>query len=177
MDEKILIITNRSDYTADVVVKRLRERAVGFLRFNTEDFPLRTLVSVRIAGERTYLRLESDKWRMDQDDVKSVWYRRPVLPNLEGANLSENDRQFAVRESAEVTQSLWRLLRHKLWITQPDILRLVETKALQLKKAVELGFSVPDTLISNNSDEVRSFYRIHNGNVVVKPISHGGYGE
>lgn len=35
----ILIVTNRTDYTADWLVLELERRGCAFTRFNTEDFP------------------------------------------------------------------------------------------------------------------------------------------
>ena len=177
LNGKILIITNRSDYTADVVIKRLRERNVAFVRFNTEDYPLRTKASVRVQEGKDKVTLKCEKWELDDNGVASVWYRRPALPNLESANLDPKDKEFAARESVEFMQTLWRLLARHFWITQPDVLRRVETKALQLKGAAEVGFETPDTLFSNDIEDIKSFYRLHKCKVVVKPISHGGYGD
>ena len=41
----ILLISNKSDITTDLVVKRLHQRNILFKRFNTEDFPQEFLLS------------------------------------------------------------------------------------------------------------------------------------
>lgn len=53
----MLIVTIRSDYTADFLVLELERRGAAFERFNTEN----------------YLALS---------DLSAVWYRRPVPPTL-----------------------------------------------------------------------------------------------
>ena len=44
----ILIITNKTDYTADYVILALKRRGIEFARFNTEDYPTRTDLAIEI---------------------------------------------------------------------------------------------------------------------------------
>ena len=49
-----------------------------------------------------------------------------------------------------------------------------EQKARQLALAVELGFEIPPTLITNSPEEFLAFYREHDGRIVSKPVHNGG---
>ena len=56
-----------------------------------------------------------------------------------------------------------------IWVNRPDRIPLAENKLYQLTMASQLGFELPDTLVSQNPDAIRTFVRRY-GNVVVKPV-------
>jgi hypothetical protein len=45
------------------------------------------------------------------------------------------------------------------------------SKPNQLKTAQQIGFAVPETLFSNDPDEIRRFYREHQGRIIYKPFA------
>ena len=159
MNCKILIITNKKDYTTDFAIRRLHERKINFFRLNTEDFPLKYSSSINISNKKFYIELKSNKVSLNFEEIKGIWYRRPVKPQLSEITLSSDDKEFAIRESSEFLNNLWTILDNKNWVSNPNSLRMAERKVFQLKKAIEVGFDIPATSISNDPELLLDYYK------------------
>jgi glutathione synthase/RimK-type ligase-like ATP-grasp enzyme len=57
------------------------------------------------------------------------------------------------------------------WVSEPTNIRAAEEKAHQLREARSVGFSVPETLLTNDSDEARAFVDRWHGVAVVKSVA------
>lgn len=79
---------------------------------------------------------------------------------------------WARGEAREALTGVWRTL-DALWVNHPDRNRVAESKPLQLRTASELGFEVPDSLISNARDSVQAFLETHPDGVICKPLFDG----
>lgn len=172
----ILIITNQDDFTADLVIKRLRERELPYVRFNTETFPMEIQGSIEITQDSNNLQLATDRWKLRPKDIRSIWYRRPVASHVSKHLDDRWDQEFAVRESWEFLANTWCLLEEKYWLHHPDILRKAEKKLFQLEVARNMGIQIPATLVTSSAEDALAFYQSHHRQIVAKPLSHGGYG-
>ena len=164
----ILVVTNRMDRTADFGVLEIQRRRVPYFRFNTEDFPQATYSGIRFAPERVSGHLTTPKGRLQLGDIQSVWFRRPVLPSPAPEVAESRARQFSTIESLAYIEGLWRTL-DCFWVSKPDRIRAAESKLLQLKIARDLGFSIPNTLVTSDPDEARDFLAATN-KAVYKPL-------
>jgi glutathione synthase/RimK-type ligase-like ATP-grasp enzyme len=65
------------------------------------------------------------------------------------------------------------------WMSAPANIQRAESKIYQLSVAQSLGLRVPDTLVSNDPEEIRSFCSGKGGEVVAKPLRLGyfDYGD
>lgn len=168
----ILIVSTKFDPHVDIIIKSLSERHIPFVRFNTEDYPLKSFLSVSLASEGHQEKLKvPNNPEIEGEDIGSVWYRRPA-PFEFPPKFSPHAHVFAERETIATMRGLWSLL-DCTWVNHPDKNRLAEIKLSQLKKAIQLGFEIPRTLVTNNSAEARKFIRSVQGNVVVKTLSGG----
>jgi glutathione synthase/RimK-type ligase-like ATP-grasp enzyme len=164
---RILIITQELDPHADAMVGALAKRGIRPVRFHTRDFPSKATISFSTRGTdgvRTFLRSNGDT--VSSEEIKSIWYRRPDKSLIDG-NYSETERRIAEAECAETLRSLYRSL-DGLWVNRFDRNGRAGSKVLQIQKARQLGFRVPDTLITNEPDRLIEFYEAHNGDIVVK---------
>jgi len=101
-------------------------------------------------------------------DIRSVWYRHPshfVLPD----GMSSAERRHAAIEArvgvAGVLSSL-----DVLWVNYPS--READAlKPRQLDVARRCGLSVPETLVTNRPDAVRSFAKTIDGPLATKNLS------
>lgn len=170
-DGIVLIVTNKTDITADLVVLEFQRRNTPYVRFNTEDFPQRIQIAweLNTHGVDGYIRLP--RTELSLREVISVWYRRPSAPDIAETVRSAGLREFARRESQEALSGLWRTL-DCFWMSSPDAINFASYKPRQLKVAKELGFSVPRTLISNSPETVRRF-QLEVGQVIAKPLFSG----
>ena len=170
----ILIVSNRTDVTADFVVRELTRRGVEFARLNTDEFPQHGLGRITFPGG---IREASIRWvnrdrTLEWRDVTAVWYRRPVAPVPDEAITDPGIRKFVVDECYDFLRGLWYSL-DCAWVSHPDAIRRAEHKIVQLHAATKCGFKVPETLVSNAPDEVKAFVDRLAGQVVVKPVYAG----
>lgn len=173
-NQTLLIITNKKDITTDLVVKKLNARGLSFFRFNTEDFASYESNISLIDKSKSFIK-SANKY-LNFDSINSVWYRRPKLNTFDDNSFSIENKQFIQREVNSFLFSIWAILDKKRWINNPFYLYKAERKAYQLLVAQKVKFNIPETIITNSFEEFNKFILNNENKVIVKPISHGGYG-
>lgn len=168
----ILLLTNKEDITADFVVLELKRRNVNFFRFNTEDFPQKIRIKIGFHNDK----LEGcfcthNNKIIPFSSIKSIWYRRPSPAKL-GEKLKREESIFCIKECQQSLNGIWHNLKC-FWVSEPQKIHYAENKITQLTIAQKIGFKIPETLISNNPEEIIRFYNNCNKNIVVKPIKSG----
>jgi len=166
----LLIITNRDDLTADFLITRLIELKKSYFRLNSEDLSEAQIHfdatnkslsrSITVAGKM-----------LDFASVTCVWYRRKLWVQS-AAIIKEEQQRFVAGEIISLIEGLIADPAI-LWVNPMDAVTLAERKVFQLRVAQQLGFRIPQTLISNEPDQLRNFYNTHKGKVICKPIFHG----
>jgi hypothetical protein len=166
----ILILANKWDLTVDLVVLELRRRNILFVRLNTEDLPRWSAVA-RLPEESIRLR-SNDGTSFSVSDIKAVWNRRPghvfddLAPERRPSVATQKfvaDQWFAWLESLQLRGGV-------RWVNHPTANGLMENKIRQLRLAAELGFSIPDTLVTNDAAEVRSWLSQLGGQAICKAL-------
>jgi len=168
---KILIISNEFDPTADCLVALFQHVGIECIRWPTTFFPLKSSLSVKIADGDVDGSIEIHGQTVPLSEIRSVWYRQGH-PFGVSSVLSPNEKKFAESESNSAFSGLLRLV-DCFWVNHPDKTRIASCKASQLKVAQELGFLVPKTLISNDPDRVRGFFAECDGQIVYKAFASG----
>ena len=138
--------------------------------WHTSDFPSQTGESVLFRGATATTKIKGPELDLTDPQFFTVWHRRPSFalnPNL----LHPADQRFAELECNVFRRSLLStLLRDSFWVNRPDAAIVASRKLVQHKAALEVGLRVPDTLYSNDPDEIRSFIRSHGGRIIYKPF-------
>lgn len=82
--------------------------------------------------------------------------------------------RWALGESRAALDGVWQTV-HALWINAPQANRLAGAKLHQLRRARELGFAIPPTIVTNDRDTLRAFVKSGQGvgGVICKPIEEG----
>ena len=168
----ILIVTNRQDQTADFLILELKNRKSDYVRFNTEDFPEKVLLTWKIEGGVINGYLTFPKRRIWLNEITSIWYRRPVSPLPASKIIDQESRNFVVEESHTALEGLWRTLA-SFWISNPDNIRLAENKLYQLKLATQVGFNVWPTIVTTDTISAKDFYQENGCDVIYKPLRKG----
>jgi glutathione synthase/RimK-type ligase-like ATP-grasp enzyme len=167
----LLIVTNKKDEHADGVIEVMNKRNIKFLRVNTQDFPQRIVGSASIEGNRFCSSLQLRLGRhVDFSQVSAVWYRRPLPPVVDSDITEPGYAQYALDQSEAFIKGLWQANSKALWVNHPLANRAAGYKVNQLRVASELGFNLPNTLITNSAEQALQFYNKENGQVVVKPL-------
>jgi glutathione synthase/RimK-type ligase-like ATP-grasp enzyme len=164
----LLIITNSKDATADYLTEVLHRSGIAFVRFDT-DKSLEGAV-LEYAANTPRLALGGALYTPDLFD--HVWYRRPERLKLpQAADAPES--KFLADEWSEALEGYFAHIPQAKWMNHPAYEAGAAHKLEQLSRAKGLGFRVPATLVTQNPDEARRFYRLHGGWLVVKPLARG----
>lgn len=170
----VLLLTNREDITADYVVLELAKRKVPFFRFNTEDYPHKVFVSLHVTQKAIEGQFKSRDLTLPFHAISSVWYRRPSLPSFDHVELDPGLKEYCIKESYYALEGAVSTI-NCFWVSNPFMIRRAENKPLQLQSASNLGFRLPQTLISSDPTEIKSFYETCGHSVVIKPVRTGGF--
>ena len=163
----ILIVSHRDDLTADLLALKLSEAGCAFVRLNSERF-LDARVTWRPEG--TFL-LTAEGQKFDVRDIHSVFYRflpSPIAP----PEIPDSVKDFAVREASYILRCIEGLVPPAGWINHPSSIRAADNKLLQLQLASKFGLRTPTTVLSNDPEQLYTFYR-EVGSVVCKTLAGG----
>ncbi|MBA3486226.1 MAG: hypothetical protein H0T88_03380 [Lysobacter sp.] len=172
MDKRVLIVTNAQDMHADIVECKLRDRNARPFRINLDQFPRDFSVDLAF-GPRG---LEGSLRHVPSDDVIALeqvgatWVRKSAKFSFISDDLAAQERAFAHAE----TEHLFFSLLHSLdcfWMSHPSATRSALWKGEQLRRAAQMGFRVPRTLISNSPEAVRRFKETLNRQIIFKTMS------
>jgi len=164
----LLILTSSGDVTADYLADILSRERVDFVRLDTDQLVQR----VRISYEGFEPRIQLDDRWIAPGDVKSIWYRRPEPLCFEPPDDSPEAR-FALSEWSECLEGFFARVPPERWINHPTANFEASHKLEQLHLAQTLGFNVPDTLVTQDTELMRRFFAKHHGKVIIKPVSQG----
>jgi hypothetical protein len=164
----LLILTNSEDVTADYLVSVLSQHEIAFLRFDTDTMLHRLTFS--FDGHTPLIRVGGVAYR--PQDFSNVWYRRPERlkhPRFEGSP----EGGFVLEEWSEALEGFFAQIEKPKWMNHPSCNVAASHKVEQLVRARALGLPVPDTLVTQEPDQLRAFYEKHGGQVIVKPMANG----
>ncbi len=166
--DTVLLVTASYDVAADYVLKSLRQRGNPAFRLNTDLFPSRVKASFRPPKD---ISIEDENGKVVLGtSIKSVWYRRHISPELP-EELESGVRDFCERETRTFLDGVLTSLPTERFMSPPRAIFQAEHKPYQLSIASQLGFMIPDTVITNNPSLVREIARNHE--LVAKAIRSG----
>ena len=151
----VLILAADLDANADQMVAALHERGVAVCRVHTAWFPAQLDVSAALRGGRWSGQLRTPAHIVELEEIHAVWYRSPEAYGM-AAELSPVERQHCTREAKYGLGGVLASLP-ALWVNHPSRLADCAYKPVQLVHAHECGLSVPDTVLTNEPDTLRSF--------------------
>lgn len=146
----ILILSHAEDPTAKAVASRLQARGVRYLRFDPADYPARAHISFarRDRGWTATLTTADGTCRLEE--VRAGWLRRPGQPAAAAHVTDADARSYIAYEAKDFLDGLWDTMSHIAWCPlAPGGIGPAQLKLKQLHLATALGFSVPDTLMTN----------------------------
>lgn len=153
-DAPILIVTNERDFAADIVIQRILSRGQEVERWNTET-------------------LRQVSWHPEQPPstrrASAVWLRQFLAEPTITETVTEVDDFLVAREQ-------WRTWLTDLseapvpWMNPLWAARRAENKLIQLRTTVEVGLSVPATIVTNSRDEAAR-HQSEVGSCIVKSVA------
>ena len=174
MNKNILIITTSEDVGVDFLIKELRNsKGVSVFRFNVEDYPSKIDIVTEVAKNGNIEHIINFPYQgiLKASQIFSAFYRREEGSILLNDIKSKEDRTFANSEIVGHLDTLWDTI-NCFWVNHPRYSTSLMTKVAQIHYAGELGFKVPETIVSSEYKVLREFYDKHNGNVIAKQLGN-----
>src|SRR3989344_2993144 len=170
---KVLIVTSKVDLHADHLSKKLMEREIPTARLNVDELSVN--LSTRYTREEGH-----SVWGVD-DEVKSclfkpkevaaVWYRKPFITRYDRV-AQKASVAFVGRETEAYLDDICACLANVKWINHPRLNHVAGNKLGQLRLAWQLGFPIPETLVTNDAGAAEKFIkRLAPKKVVYKTLS------
>lgn len=178
MSNRILIVTNRTDIHADLVVEKIRARGHSPFRLNLDEFPAQFALDAefRDGAWKGMIGHHASGETLDLADVGAVWTRKTADFAFASADLGAQEKVFANGETEHVLSGLLRSL-NCYWMSHPDAVRSAMWKCEQKQRAARLGFRVPASLITNRSASALRFHAASDGDMVFKTLSSSFLGS
>ncbi|MBI4616557.1 MAG: hypothetical protein HY720_23305 [Planctomycetes bacterium] len=166
----ILIVTGSADKSADAVLAALDRRGAPWVRFDTDDLPLRASVVLDpVRRDRSALVLGNGR-QIAIASLRAAWLWKGAPHDLP-ENLAPAERDLVDGACQDSLAGLFGLLAdHVLVVNPPGAFLRAHDKARQLRVAREAGLAVPETLITNSPDAARDFCE-RLGRVVFKMVN------
>jgi glutathione synthase/RimK-type ligase-like ATP-grasp enzyme len=158
----ILIFGFPQDIHIHAVGWALDQVGADYHALYTPDMPDRMRASVRISSQSPVASsFRSGPVRGAGGSYDTVWYRRSGEA-MRPPGMTEADWTVAARECDHHIRTLRRCLApDAFWVNDLDAREPARLKMPQLIAARACGLSIPETLFSNDPDDIRRFYAEH----------------
>lgn len=157
----VLIATEPDDFHSAIVKLALKEKGINCDLFFSADMPSIQENSIVINNDQLkWNSLCADKITRDMTSsaYSTIWWRRPRQPHIPYDYAHPDDLKFIKRENHVYFQSIPHLFSNESWWINPiSSQEKIKSKVYQLKLARECGFNLPNSLISNSPDDIKSF--------------------
>lgn len=178
MESTVLVLTNSDDdLHTNPVLSKLDSLGQKFFRLDIDRLGSGELSLGFSSHETAFFCAQSFGKKIASDDIKSVWYRRPNYFNFPISDKVQ--RSFAEAETTAFLNGISSCLEDAFWLNNPNHIEVAKKKVLQLRRAQNIGFDVPKTIITNRPNLVTEFFKQCKGGIVFKTIDQGflDYGE
>ncbi|WP_336688657.1 MULTISPECIES: MvdC/MvdD family ATP grasp protein [unclassified Chryseobacterium] len=167
----ILILTDKNDIHADVLIKKLNSENSKYFRFNLDTFSL----------EKTFVNYDGNEWiiftnneHINLKDVHCVWNRRTFVQLMLDEQNGTHEFNIWKNEWNKTLLGIYYHLKDKKWLNYYRDNHKAENKYLQLDLAKNLGFTIPDFILSNKKESLISFAKKHK-KIVLKLMNQDFY--
>lgn len=141
-----LLISNTIDYSTDFIALELEKRNINYLRINRDQFSNYNIL-YDLEKNNMYIDIENEEYCISNEYLRSVYFRAPVF--LRSSKKYDLLEQLYRSQWSAFLRNLIIFDAKVIWINHPVYTYQAENKLYQLKVAKEIGFDVPETLLSN----------------------------
>lgn len=168
-DKLVLMLTRKSDREADFVGANLIIRGIDYVRLNIEDVPNKFRINYTV-NPNLSIEFTINGRIVDATRIVVVWLRN-FEPQVIGVSNDKLSRAFSIEQWNDAYRILQNNLKCK-WINPPDSIVKADDRVQQLSAAKNVGFRIPETIITNDPIAAKKFYLSHKGDIIVKALHH-----
>ena len=184
----ILILSGRHDLHAQAVAWALNQQHIAATVLDVTDFPSnRRLTLWPGAGSDKPLHSAADMASdeiLELADVSAVWCRRLCLErqHLDYDKVHPSDLDNVATNSSIFVSGMWYFIKEAVrqdanWINPLEAVASGNSKARQLRVASSVGFTIPETIMSNDAQQIRDFFSDGDHEMIMKPFAPVGWKE
>jgi hypothetical protein len=183
---QILILGNEREAHATWIFQALRARGIEATYWDTMTFPNPLQLSYLLGNGASLSNAKSFwRWRCNEPgretqdfllDMPHAVYWRSHNGFAAKPQADPFLQKMAYREIESALGSLMRLMPCR-WVNSAEAVALHTFKPVQLQMLHAQGLDIPQTLISNNPDDVLAFFEAMGGNLIFKPVRGGAHTE
>jgi glutathione synthase/RimK-type ligase-like ATP-grasp enzyme len=166
----VLVVSTALDTSTDEVVAKLQGRGVRTTRLDTERYPFSSRLTATL-GTGAHPLLEADLDGASMGDVTSIWYRRIRSPERP-TTMNPGVYDFCLRESRSALLGTLLSLGRRM-MSPPERVWAAEHKLLQLATAKAVGLHIPETVVTNDAEQIRAAFHHFRGQMIAKPVRTG----
>lgn len=167
--KKVVFLSVAGDFHSLVIGEILLQRFGSGLKLYIIDMDERYLkgglswdISSKSGTGNILLKDNKGEW-FALEEIDLVWCRRFTR------HQRKDDSGFLTNQWNSASWLLSNFSGTK-WIDKPRAIIDAENKPVQLQNAYQVGFTIPDTLVSQDKDRIEAFFQEHSGEVIVKPL-------
>jgi hypothetical protein len=166
---KVLILTKKIDIESDLLGIQFLKNGIDYLKITEEDIPLNFHFEFKIGKfNDSVLHMRNRKFNVDGIRIILFRYFDPKFLNY----YSEAVCQMYFAQQWYQAFNCLPVALDTLWINNPQRTFESENRLNQLRAAQRLGFSIPETLITNDMEAAKKFFKRFSKSTVVKVLHH-----
>jgi glutathione synthase/RimK-type ligase-like ATP-grasp enzyme len=173
LQKRVLIISYARDLHARAVAYAIRAKGHICKEFYCADYPtlasITLMASSHIDSAGSVLCHADGSFDIGDDKFDTIWLRRRPAPYLP-PSMNPGDREVASRQCERGLSDLIAALDRPgvFWVNPLECEITSYLKMYQLRHAQRAGLTIPETLISNNPNDIREFIARCNGKAIHK---------
>lgn len=102
--------------------------------------------------------------------LRSIWYRKPLPLDPELLPVAKHQLDYSKSALTMHLTALYSLFPDAVWVSDYFSIQRANSKPAQVAVATQLGFNVPETVFTNDSEMANTFIKEHSS-CVVKPLA------
>lgn len=146
-----LIISSTLDYSTDLVCYKLFKRGAKYYRLNRDEFRKHE-IEMDLQKQVLLIKTEGLEYTVEFDSLKGVYFRAPVFLRTQSKKILTLDEQLERNQWSAFIRNL-SVFQNATWINSPNDTYKAENKMLQLCVAKNNGLKVPETYLSNATNQ------------------------
>jgi len=168
---RVLILSQPHDIHAYAIAEMIHRKGGEAVIWQTTNFPLHGTETVAAGPHGVRFRVHGPAGDVDfSRPFDAVWRRRPAY-RLDRSAVHPADYEFADLGARNLREGMfYSMLEDAFWVNPMSAMKFAEYKIPQILWARELGLEVPETLFTNDPDEIRAFMRAQGGKIAFKPF-------
>ena len=152
MTEIVIASTSFDEPTYGPVVEKLTARGYDSWVYLADRVATgKDQLSITV-GQNEDIRVTYNGEHAPLGSAQASWYRHP---NMFGFDFPDKGKQLCMeQEIIDLQESLWLLVPENAWLNNPYRMKKAQAKLAQLAVAKDLGFDIPETVVSNDWQQV-----------------------